>query len=199
MSVALNLYLDVQSKVLLDNINSTSAASASLLAFIQGDNPTINIFPLLPTGSISIPYTAVDLHASTLQVAVCGGDGLPTGTLGGPTPIAYSTGWTWSIDHFIGTLNFNTQEVADFLGTAAVESSTFEIEESDTSDTRFQFPCTVKAQVIEGNVISLSGLPAYYFQDATPTGSIGQGSLWLAPTTATLSVYDGSTWDTLHP
>lgn len=197
MSV-LNIYYDTQTGQLLDSPDTTSAAT--LPPFYQGDKRSTNIFPLDPTGLLTTPYTTADLSASQLKVAICGGAGLPTGTIGGPTPVAFTNtdGWTWVTDHFEGQLDCNTQEYADFLGAGASKPSTFEIEETDSDGpTRVQFPCLCKAQVNEESVVGIVNFPAYFVSTSTPTGSIPIGALWLNPSGFVLKYWDGSSWDAI--
>ena len=177
---------------------STSPALGTIANFYQGDTEATELYFYESNGLGGL--TALDLTGATVKYGLVGGQGLPTGTLGGPSVVVYQDDWTYNpfTKNFTGTVSYNTQGVVDFLGDAAKRGTTLEIKllfpDGSGPATVLQWPVTFCAEVIEGTVSGIINLPGYYAQSEPPTGTISDGSLWADTGTGVLYVFAGGGW-----
>jgi hypothetical protein len=126
-----------------------SGAASQIPDMFQGNSQDFEIAVYDPAALGN--YTKQDMAGSGLRVSV--GD-TPTGTSGGPTPLAIQTVWTWNATTkvFTGTLALNTVAIDAFIGTAASKQAYFEINVTDGSGNRqtiLQVTFNLKAVVDE--------------------------------------------------
>jgi len=142
----LKLAINRQSKSLVD----FEGTAVSIPALFQGDTQPFEISILDPTGQLQNPYAKVDVGSLTLRVSV---GQTPTGTAGGPTPLALQTTWTWDSTNqqFEGEIALNTAGITSFIGTASERTAYFEVKLDDGGelDTVLQLQFTLKAVVDE--------------------------------------------------
>lgn len=153
----LDLYIDLFQKRLVNGV--TSQTNFQLPALFQGDTVPIKLAFLKPTGILTAPYSVESIANYGIRVAI---GAAPTGTPGGPTPLALQTVWTHAGDELsaTGELSLSTAEVATHIGTASSKGAFFEVELSKDGkfDTVLQAGLTLKAEIIEGNTIPPSVL-----------------------------------------
>lgn len=118
---ALNLVIDRQSRRLVEYSGSVSKVPD----VFQGNVLDLKITVVDPSGSLG-GFSKVDLGSYGLRVAI---GATPTGTSGGPTPLALQNTFTWdSADKsFSGSLECNTTAIDTFIGTAASATAYFEV------------------------------------------------------------------------
>jgi hypothetical protein len=118
----LRLAIDRQNKALV----SFNGSPTSIPALFQGNTQDFEITFVDPPTGLQGSYTKVDLGTDGLRVAI--GD-TPTGTPGGPTPLAIQTTWTWDSanKNFTASIALNTAAIDSFLGTAASKQAYFEV------------------------------------------------------------------------
>ena len=100
--MVLKLYVDTFNRKLVSS--ATSALPVQLPSIFREDYIDLQIQLLEPSGSLTDPYTIVDISSLSLQVAI----GLPDAT-----PEALQSTWTknTSTNTFTGSLNINTTEM----------------------------------------------------------------------------------------
>lgn len=87
------------------------------------------------------------------------GAGIPTGTPGGPALAAYTAGMTWGSSKFAGTLECNTDEMADFIGALGQKRSRFAYKFLKNDGTE-RFECSCDITVLAADIESGSSVPA---------------------------------------
>ncbi len=120
---ALNLAIDRQNRKLV-NYNGQVTA---IPAVFQGNVIDLRIQVVDPTGVVSgAQYSAVALGSYGMRVAI-GAE--PTGTSGGPTPLALQNTFTWNAadSSFTGSIECNTAAIDSFIGSASSRSAWFEV------------------------------------------------------------------------
>lgn len=120
---ALNLVIDRQSRRLVE----FSGSVTKIPDIFQGNVIDLKITVVDPTGSVSgAVFSKVDLGSYGLRVAV---GATPTGTSGGPTPLALQNSFTWdSVDKsFSGSLECNTTAIDSHIGSAASAAAYWEV------------------------------------------------------------------------
>lgn len=122
----------------------------SLPALFQSNQKSLQVQVVDPTGNPMNPYILVDLNGYGLRASV--GD-TPTGTAGGPTPLALQDTFIWNpaAKSFFGDLLLNTPAVDTFLGISAAKQAYFELNLTiaGTRITILQTQFTLKAVVDE--------------------------------------------------
>lgn len=145
---ARKLYIDRQNQKLV--IYPGEGGVTTLAPLYQGNNQQFEITVVEPTGLQASPYSKVNLASATLRVSI---GSTPTGTAGGPTPLALQTSWTYDSTNnkFTGSIALNTAAIDSHIGTAASATAYFEINlvESGERETIFQTAFTLKAVVDE--------------------------------------------------
>lgn len=118
----LRLSIDRQNKTL---VNFNGSAS-SIPGLFQGNTQDFEITFVDPPTSLQGSYTKADVGTDGLRVAI---GQTPTGTAGGPTPLAIQTSWTWSSSNknFSASIALNTTDIDSYIGTAASKSAYFEV------------------------------------------------------------------------
>ena len=138
----LRLAVDRRLRTLVD-IGGTPTAIPPLF---QSNVTQIEVCVVSPPEFINSAYTKLDMSAFGLRIAV--GD-TPTGTAGGPTPMALQDTFTWDATHrvFTGQLALNTAAVDSYLGALASRQAYFEINLTSGGgrETIFQSTFTLKA------------------------------------------------------
>lgn len=123
MVSALNLVIDRQSRKLV----SFNGSITAIPAVFQGNVIDLKITVVDPTGSLSgAPYSKVALGSYGVRVAI---GATPTGSSGGPTPLALQNTFTWdAVDSsFSGSLECNTAAIDSHIGAAASATAFFEV------------------------------------------------------------------------
>jgi hypothetical protein len=109
---------------------STALVVGSVVAMpklFQGNTRFLEITVLDPAGTFgSGSYSKVDLSSSSLRVSI---GSTPTGTAGGPTPLALQTSFTWDSlnSKFTGSLALNVAAIDSYIGTSASAEAYFEV------------------------------------------------------------------------
>jgi hypothetical protein len=145
MSV-LRLVIDRQNKQLVNYLGSV----IQLPALFQTTVPTLQIGVVDPTGNVMAPYSLVDLTGYGLRASV--GD-TPTGTAGGPAPLALQDTFVWNAatKYFSADLSLTGAAIDSFIGSLASRGAYFEINLTlnGNRDVLLQIPVTLKAVVDE--------------------------------------------------
>lgn len=144
---ALNLVIDRQNRRLVNYNGSIT----TIPPVFQGNVIDLKITVVDPTGSLSgAAYSKVALGSYGLRASI---GATPTGTSGGPTPLALQNTFTWdSLDNsFSGSLECNTAAIDSHIGSAASAAAYFEVNLtiSGTRITILQEVFTLKAVVDE--------------------------------------------------
>lgn len=143
---ALKLVINRQSRSLVNY----GGGILSVPPLFQSNKQDLIVQVVDPTGSFGSPFSIVNLNGLGLRVAV---GQTPTGTSGGPTPLALQTTWTWNATNswFTGTLELNTAAVDSYISSAAARDAYFEVNIVDGSDrkTILQEVFSLKAVVDE--------------------------------------------------
>jgi len=118
----LKLAIDRQNKTLV----AFNGSITSLPALFQSNVASLQISVVDPTGDLGSPYSIVDEQGASLRVAV---GATPTGTAGGPTPLALQDTFSYdSSSHwFTGTLDLNTAGVNSHIGANSSATAYFEV------------------------------------------------------------------------
>jgi hypothetical protein len=166
MAVPLILAIDRQNCRLVSNA-IVPGSVASLPSLFQGNSRDLQITVLDPTGDLGgTPFSKVDCGSNSLRVSI--GD-TPTGTSGGPTPIALQTVFTWdaTLLQFTGSLALNTAAIDAFIGTAASKRAYFEVNIIDAGNriTILQVTFTIFAVVDEATSTAPTPTDSYYTAD----------------------------------
>jgi hypothetical protein len=142
----LGLVIDEQNKTLVSYLGSV----LQIPPLFQSNTISLRISVVDPTGLFTAPYNLVDLNGNGLRVSV--GD-TPTGTSGGPTPLALQDTFVWNAagKYFAGDLPLNTTPIDGFLGSAASKPAYFEVNLTNGGNrtTILQTQFTLKAVVDE--------------------------------------------------
>lgn len=120
---ALNLVIDRQSRRLVDYSGSVTR----IPDIFQGNVIDFKVTIVDPTGSVSgAVWSKADMGSYGLRMAI---GATPTGTSGGPTPLALQNSFTWDpVDKsFSGSLECNTSAIDSHIGSAASAPAYFEI------------------------------------------------------------------------
>lgn len=156
---ALNLVIDRQSRKLV-KFNGSIEAIPSIF---QGNVIDIKVAVVDPTGSLAgAAYSKVNLGSYGLRVSI---GATPTGTSGGPTPLALQNTFTWdSVDNsFSGSLACNTSAIDSHIGSAASQTAYFEVNLTLSGDrtTILQETFTLKAVVDEATTTAPTPTDSY--------------------------------------
>src|SRR6185369_123730 len=118
----LKLVIDRQNRSLIALNGSVTA----IPPLFQSNNQTLQISVADPTGSISTPYSLVDLGSSGLRVSI---GQTPTGTAGGPTPLALQDTFVWNSagKYFQADLALNTAAIDSYIGALDTRRAYFEV------------------------------------------------------------------------
>lgn len=142
----LNLVVDRQNKRLVAVLGSIT----QIPPIFQSNTVTVRVTVVDPTGSLTAPYTTVDLTGYGCRVSV---GATPTGDSGGPAPLALqdTNPWVPAGKYFQGDLALNTVAVDSYIGTTASKSAFFEINLTNggTRETILQVTFTLAAVVDE--------------------------------------------------
>lgn len=140
---ALKIVINRQSRAL----STYNGGAQSIPALYQSNSQDLIIQVIDPTGAFSTPYSIVDLNGKGLRVAV---GATPTGTSGGPTPLALQTSFTWDSTNkwFTGSLALNTAAVDSFIGAAASAQAYFEINLTDSGNRETLFQSTFQLSAV---------------------------------------------------
>ena len=145
----MDLFVNIATQKL--NSDSIRGISISAPCFVQGDSVPLTI--TFTKDGVAQDYNGYALAVSLSGGVAGSGDGKPTGTAGGPTPIALQTSWSWSSlnNRFSGTLNLNTTEFRDLLGALDKGTSVLEISASAPSGAveSYQYSARIFAEVHE--------------------------------------------------
>lgn len=119
---ALNLVIDRQNRKLV-NFGGSIVAIPSIF---QGNVIDLKITVVDPTGLLNPAYSKVALGSYGLRVSV---GATPTGTSGGPTPLALQTSFTWDAadSSFSGSIACNTVAIDGHIGSGAQATAYFEV------------------------------------------------------------------------
>ncbi len=140
--------IDRQNKKLV----SLNGSVASIPALFQSAVVTLRISAVDPTGNFTAPYSLVDLNGFGLRVAV--GD-TPTGTAGGPAPLALQNegGFVYNAagKYFQGNINLATAAIDAYIGPQSFRQAYFEVNltQGGSRDPILQETFTLKAVVDE--------------------------------------------------
>lgn len=137
---------------------------AVLPKMFQGNTRYLEITVVDPAGTLgSGSYSKVDLGSSSLRVSI---GSTPTGTAGGPTPLALQTSFTWDAlnSKFTGELALNVAAIDSFLGTASNATAYFEINIVDAGNriTILQERVTLVAVVDEATSTAPTPTDSYF-------------------------------------
>lgn len=141
---------------------TVSLASRKLVAYLgtptaigdlfQADLLSLEIQFVDETGNFNAPYSVVNMNGLSLRVSV---GSTPTGTAGGPPPLALQTSFTWDNTRklFTGDLALNTSGIDGLIGAQPQATAYFEIKLASGTDrlTLLQSTFTVRAVVDEGS------------------------------------------------
>lgn len=171
-----DIFIDVYKGITVTGLSNPQAVDLPIL--YQGDDPTLRIWLLNPTGIAATPYTYLDTTGLTLQVAV----GQKKGTGG----IVYTSQLTWALNtdptkpFFSAQLPMNTTPINTAIGSsAAVTDGFFQVVylQSGVQTTVLEVAAPINASVIQnGGVIVPPGL--------TPVSQQYADSTYLARTIA---------------
>jgi len=153
----LSLYIDAQNRKLVSG--ATNATPITLDGFIREDTVSLVITLLMPTGSITSPFTLVDISNLTMKVALGERDG---------TANALQTSWTKDttagVMTFSGNLVIHTTEIDDLLTAASGDTieQWLEVEVQDSGKiwTLLQYKQTITKDVIRNSQITPSNVAA---------------------------------------
>lgn len=122
MSNVLKLVVDRQNLRLV----SVNGSVTQLPDLFQSNVITLQIQVVDPSGSFSAPYTTVDASAYGLRASV---GQQPTGSSGGPTPLALQDTFAWNAQgiYFTADLALNNANVDTYIGSAASKQAWFEL------------------------------------------------------------------------
>jgi hypothetical protein len=157
---ALNLVIDRQNRKLVQYNGSI----VSIPPIFQGNVVDVKVTVVDPTGALGggAAYTKVNLGSYGLRVSI---GATPTGTSGGPTPLALQNVFTWdSVDSsFSGSLEVNTAAVNSHIGTAAQATAYFEVNLTLNGEriTVLQEQFTLKAVVDEATTTAPTPTDSY--------------------------------------
>lgn len=142
----LKLCVDRQAKQLV----SFNGSVTSIPNLFQSNTPTVRVTVVDPTGGLNPQYQAVDLSGYGLRCSI--GD-TPTGSSGGPTPLALQDTFTWfaSGSYFEADLALNVAAIDAFIGSAASKGAYFELNLTGSGgrETILQVPFQLSAVVDE--------------------------------------------------
>lgn len=142
----ITLGINRQSRTLV-NFNGSAVTVPGLY---QGNVQEFKIYVLDPPATINSGFSKVDMGSSGLRVSV---GQTPTGTAGGPTPLALQDTWTWNATDksFTGSLSLTSSSIDSFIGSAATATAYFEVNETASGNriTLFQTSFTLHAVVDE--------------------------------------------------
>ncbi len=108
------------------NLPGINGSVAQIPDLFQSNTISLIVQVVDPTGNFSIPYSTVDLAGFGLRASV---GGPPTGTSGGPTPLALQDTFTWDAVNkwFTADLALNTNAIDTYIGAAAFINAFFEL------------------------------------------------------------------------
>jgi hypothetical protein len=118
-----DIFIDTNSQTVVRGF--TDSTTVPLPAFVQGDTPTLRIWPLVRTVNFlgPTPYAFLGTAGLTLQVAI--GDRI------GNTTVYYTQQFTWVADalaqSFSAQLPLNTAAITTLLGATSQASTWFEV------------------------------------------------------------------------
>src|ERR1041385_840046 len=144
---------------------------AALPPMFQGNSRDLQITVLDPTGDLGgTPWSKVDLSADTIRVAI---GATPTGTAGGPTPLALQTVFTWDPVKlkFSGSLGLNTTAIDTFIGTASSATAYFEVNIVDAGNRITIFQGTVQLVAVVDEATSTAPNPTDQYFTAAESNS----------------------------
>lgn len=147
-SSILKLIVDRQNRTLVSQNGSVS----TIPDCFQGNTLSLQVQVVDPTGNFSNPYSVVDLNGFGLRASV---GGPPTGTAGGPSPLALQDTFVWDPAPnrlwFYADLALNTGAIDAYIGAAPFASAFFELNlTSGDRSTILQKPFVLRAVVDEG-------------------------------------------------
>lgn len=142
----LKLTVDRQNKILVGYLGTVTAMPACF----QSNVISLQIQIVDPTGNFNSPYSLVDLAGFGLRASV----GMtPTGSAGGPAPLALQDTFTWDAANkwFTADLALNTTSINTFIGALPSIGAYFELNLTFAGNriTILQTTFTLKAVVDE--------------------------------------------------
>lgn len=156
----LRLYIDRQNKTLV-NYNATGSVT-NLPALFQSNVVTLQVSVVDPVNSLGT-FSLADLNGFGLRVSV--GD-TPTGTAGGPAPLALQDTFVWNAGgkYFQADLALNTAAIDTFIGALASKAAYFEVNVTGPNgrDTILQTTLTLKAVVDELTSVAPNPVDQYF-------------------------------------
>jgi len=145
-SSILKLTVDRQNKTLV----SFSGSVGSIPDCFQSNILSLQIQIVDPTGSFNPAYSIVDMNGFGLRASV---GGAPTGTSGGPTPLALQDTFAWDSTNkwFTADLALNTTAIDNFIGALQLATAYFELNLTASGNrlTILQKPFALRAVVDE--------------------------------------------------
>jgi hypothetical protein len=119
---ALRLAVDLQNKVLVSYLGSAGI----IPGLFQSNVVTLQVQGLDATSNINSPWTLANLSTYGLRASV---GQQPTGTSGGPAPLALQDTFVWNAagSYFSADLNLAVAAVDAYIGSAAAKSAWFEL------------------------------------------------------------------------
>ena len=154
----LYLVVDRQNRALV----GFNGSITSIPPLFQSNVQTVRVAVVDPTGLFNPAYQLVDLAGYGLRASV--GD-TPTGSSGGPTPLALQDTFVWDSDgkFFEADLALNTVAIDSFIGALASKGAYFELNltKDGNRETILQTNITLKAVVDE--LLSVAPTPTDQF------------------------------------
>jgi len=145
--------------------------AVNLPQFVQGDTPTLRIFPYNPTYNPITPYIAMPIAGLSLMAAL--GDKVGNATN------YYTQQFTWAAstdpqnpNYWIAPFPLNTDAITTLIGAKSQAQTTFHVEyiSAGVPTTILEVPVTIQAAVIKnGGVIVPAGLTALSAEAANAT------------------------------
>src|SRR5947209_8045359 len=128
-------------------------------AMFQGNTQAFQIYTVDPDPTNLLGgFVPVNMSGSGLRMAL--GD-TPTGTSGGPTPIALQDTWTWDpvTLSFSASLNLNVVAVDTFLESAAAKSAYLEINQTASGGRTTLLQTAVSLRAVVDELTSAAPTP----------------------------------------
>lgn len=199
MSATINLFLDVENKLLVTSLTNASPFRGLSTAY-QYAYYNFQVTPVRPNGNVTgTLYTKLDLDNLTLKMGIgarAGGESLLAYTAPGSWTKNYDSGSSGP-GYFSGAFDLNTTEMNTAMGSSDSISSYFEIQLGDSSNyrTAYNAAITIYATVMTSG--AAASLPTAAEQYYTKTETAGLFAKLYGSETITLVSPDGTRFRTL--
>lgn len=155
---ALTLIVDQQNRTLA-NVNGSVVQIPDQF---QSNTLPLRVQVVNPTGLFTPPYTTVDLNGYGLRASV---GSQPTGSSGGPTPLALQDTFTWdSVNKiFFADLALNTTDVDNYIGSLPSRQAWFELNLTNAGSRTTILQTTFNLRAVVDELTSIVPTPTDQF------------------------------------